>query len=399
MVSHSRALAEAAMTLAEEMTDPDHRPAIRVAAGLDAQTFGTDAAAVSEAITEADSGDGVLVLLDLGSAVLSAEMALEFVDPQLAERVRVSGAPLVEGLVAAVVAAGAGADLETAAREAEQGLVAKAQHLSTDQGTVEAEPAQHDHGDGVDRPGRPGEGALTRVVPVSAPHGLHARPAARFVREVGSHPGVQVWVRNLDSGSGPVDGRSLTGIATLDARQGHSLEISASGPGAAGLLESLEALARSGFGDLAAPEGDARGGPSERPPSATDQATTTQTATAQTATTQTATGATFALEAAVGPAVLPAEPVHVEDYEQGDVAAELDALDRAVGQARRELTDLVARTTERVGRHEAAVFEAHLAILDDPALEDRVRVGIRAGESAPEALTTRSRSCASSSTG
>ena len=60
---------------------------IAIAAGLDETTFGTDAMAVSEAITSADSPDGVLVLLDLGSAVLSAELALEFVDPEAAGRV------------------------------------------------------------------------------------------------------------------------------------------------------------------------------------------------------------------------------------------------------------------------------------------------------------------------
>ena len=84
VVSHSRALGEAAAALAGEMVAEDARPAIEVAAGLDEHTFGTDAAAVAEAVGRADSPDGVLVLLDLGSAVLSAEMALEFVDPEVA---------------------------------------------------------------------------------------------------------------------------------------------------------------------------------------------------------------------------------------------------------------------------------------------------------------------------
>jgi len=229
VVSHSRALADAAVALASEMTDPDHRPSIKVAAGLDETTFGTDAAAVSEAITAADSGDGVLVLLDLGSAVLSAEMALEFLDPELAGRVRLSSAPLVEGLVGAAVAAGAGADLEAAAAEAEQGLVAKSQHL----GTGDVGPDSHREADAkpLQKAGEDQQSHYENVreMAVTAAHGLHARPAARFVRAVGAHPGVEVRVRNLDTGSGPVDGRSLTGIATLDARQGHTIEVSASG--------------------------------------------------------------------------------------------------------------------------------------------------------------------------
>lgn len=381
VVSHSRALAEAAVALAGEMTDPDHRPVIKVAAGLDAEIFGTDAAAVAEAIAEADSGDGVLVLLDLGSAVLSAEMALEFVDPEIAGRVRLSSAPLVEGLVGAAVAAGAGAGLDAAAAEAEQGLAAKSQHLGAGQavsGEEESAKARQEDEEGQGHPGKEwGESAVTRELSVSAPHGLHARPAARFVGAVAQHQGVQVRVRNIDTGSGPVDGRSLTGIATLDARQGHRIEVAASGAGATALLDALEVLARSGFGDLAPPEA---GGAQEQEPAPQPVLSTRSSA---------ATGPTYALEAAVGPVVLPEEPVSLADYEPGDVETELAALDRALGQARRELTGLVARTAERVGAPEAAVFEAHLAMLDDPSLDDPVRAGIRAGQGAPQALSER----------
>ena len=54
VVSHSRALADAAVGLAEEMVAAEARPGIRVAAGLDETTFGTDAAVIAEAITDVD---------------------------------------------------------------------------------------------------------------------------------------------------------------------------------------------------------------------------------------------------------------------------------------------------------------------------------------------------------
>ncbi len=73
VVSHSHALATAAVGMATEMVADGKRPVIALAAGLDETTFGTDAVAVSEAIAAAESADGVLVLVDLGSAVLSAE--------------------------------------------------------------------------------------------------------------------------------------------------------------------------------------------------------------------------------------------------------------------------------------------------------------------------------------
>lgn len=98
VVCHSRALAHAARDLALEMAPADHRPVVEVAAGLDDGRTGTDASAIQQAVVRADDangGDGVLVLLDLGSAVLSAEMAVEMLEPGLAARVGLTPAPLI----------------------------------------------------------------------------------------------------------------------------------------------------------------------------------------------------------------------------------------------------------------------------------------------------------------
>ncbi|KQS68341.1 dihydroxyacetone kinase phosphoryl donor subunit DhaM [Modestobacter sp. Leaf380] len=128
VVSHSRALADAAVELARQML-PGRELAIEVAAGMDDGSLGTDAVAVSEAITAADSGEGVVVLMDLGSAVLSAETALELLDDDVSDRVTLSAAPLVEGLVGAVVVAAGGATRDQVAREAERGLAPKQAQL------------------------------------------------------------------------------------------------------------------------------------------------------------------------------------------------------------------------------------------------------------------------------
>jgi PTS hybrid protein len=129
VVSHSRALAEAAVVLARGML-PGRELAVEVAAGDVDGGLGTDATAIAEAITAADSGDGVVVLMDLGSAVLSAETALELVDDDVRERVVLSPAPLVEGLVGATVTAAAGADRAQVAAEALRGLAPKQAHLT-----------------------------------------------------------------------------------------------------------------------------------------------------------------------------------------------------------------------------------------------------------------------------
>jgi dihydroxyacetone kinase phosphotransfer subunit len=129
VVSHSRPLARAAVELAEQMVPAD-KPPVRIAAGLDETTLGTDAAAVSSAIEELSDCPGILVLVDLGSSILSAEMAREFIDPELAAKVRISPGPLVEGLVVAVVTASTGADLDAVAAETANALQPKQQQLS-----------------------------------------------------------------------------------------------------------------------------------------------------------------------------------------------------------------------------------------------------------------------------
>jgi len=128
VVSHSRPLAEAAVALARQML-PGAEVAVEVAAGTEDGGLGTDAAAISAAITAADSGDGVVVMMDLGSAVMSAETALEFLDDEVRDRVVLSPGPLVEGLVGAVVVASGGADRERVATEALRGLAPKQAHL------------------------------------------------------------------------------------------------------------------------------------------------------------------------------------------------------------------------------------------------------------------------------
>lgn len=131
IVSHSRELAEAAVGLATGLV-PGMDVRVEVAAGLEDGGLGTDATAVMEAIERADDGSGVLVLADLGSGIMSAETALELLEPEVAERVRLSPAPLVEGLAGAYSAAGIGRDLDAVAAEAEGAVEAKREQVSAD---------------------------------------------------------------------------------------------------------------------------------------------------------------------------------------------------------------------------------------------------------------------------
>ncbi len=110
IVSHSHKIAEGVSELADQMTQ--QRVRVIPAGGVDDETIGTNAERIHDAILRADTGDGVLVLLDLGSAVMSAQLAVEMLPPDAQARVQLSEAPLVEGAIIAAVEASLGHDLD-----------------------------------------------------------------------------------------------------------------------------------------------------------------------------------------------------------------------------------------------------------------------------------------------
>ena len=92
------------------MAGPDVR-LVAVGGAADG-TLGTDADAIAVAIVAADGGVGVVVLCDLGSAIIATDTALELLGSEAASRVRVSGGPIVEGTVVAAVQASIGQGLD-----------------------------------------------------------------------------------------------------------------------------------------------------------------------------------------------------------------------------------------------------------------------------------------------
>lgn len=100
LVSHSRTLVEGLSHFVQQVAG---EIPIACAGGTADGRLGTDATAVAAAIDRVWSPDGVLVLVDLGSSVLSTEMALELMPPERSQGVQLSGAPLVEGAVVAAM--------------------------------------------------------------------------------------------------------------------------------------------------------------------------------------------------------------------------------------------------------------------------------------------------------
>jgi dihydroxyacetone kinase phosphotransfer subunit len=116
LVSHSRQLAEGVRELAAQMTQGKVK--IAVAGGTADGRLGTDASAILLAIEEVRGPEGVLILVDLGSAVLSTQMAIEQLPDGNGGRVLLSNAPFVEGAVIAAVEASIDSDLDAVAAAA-----------------------------------------------------------------------------------------------------------------------------------------------------------------------------------------------------------------------------------------------------------------------------------------
>jgi phosphoenolpyruvate---glycerone phosphotransferase subunit DhaM len=115
VVSHSSELAEGLAALAAQMAGPEVR--IEPAGGLPDGSLGTDEDRVRAAIKAADQGSGVVILGDLGSAILTVRHVLE---RRANGHVRLVDAPIVEGAIAAAVTASANMPLEDVARSAEE---------------------------------------------------------------------------------------------------------------------------------------------------------------------------------------------------------------------------------------------------------------------------------------
>ncbi|CDO27480.1 phosphoenolpyruvate--protein phosphotransferase [Mycolicibacterium porcinum] len=347
VVSHSRPLARAAVELAQEMLH-GNQIQIAVAAGLDESTFGTDAAEILDAVTAVDSGDGVVVLMDLGSAVLSAELALELLNKDARARTVLCPAPLVEGLVVAAVAAAGGAPPADVAAEAAEALAGKIAHLG---------PASHER-----PPGEPdGPGELTGSFVVANPHGLHARPAARLAGEV-RHRDAHVRIRNRRTESAWIDAGSLSKIATLGVRCGDEVDVRASGPQAAETLEHILALAARNFDESTADT-------APQPVPVTAHAPI---------------GAGPGL--GIGPARSPRlATLAVPDNPADEPEAEWRRLGSAIDEVRSAITSVRDLTAREVGEAEASIFDAHRLLLDDEALTGAAQARITQGHNAAAA--------------
>ncbi|GGL69712.1 hypothetical protein GCM10009706_05090 [Curtobacterium citreum] len=234
VVSHSAAIATGTVELARQMAAD---VPMFAAGGTEDGGIGTSFEAITAGFEELGAADAVVVLCDLGSAYLTTDTALDFLDDDARPRVSAPGAPGAGGGGPAAVPAQRGGDVDAV-------LAAAATAAAS-----EAEASSASRADG-DQPGGAGPGvgaasvddvAASSTVELVNESGLHARPAAEFVKTATKH---EATVR-----VNGVDAKSLLAIMALALPKGATVTIEATGADAQDAVDALTALVRSGFSE------------------------------------------------------------------------------------------------------------------------------------------------------
>ena len=351
IVSHSAQLANGVAELAGQMTQ-GATPIAAAGGGVD-NILGTSAEKIQAAIQAVDGPDGVLVLLDLGSAILSAEMALELLNSEQ-QHVMLSFAPLVEGAIAAAIEASLGHTLgevkqaaeKTANVEQLQLLKPLSSAYEEAEAAVPPPPAQSD--------------VREMQLTLTNPTGLHARPASLFVQTAGRYDArIEVLGRGRQA-----EATSIIGVLALGIRKGDTITLRASGKEAEVALEVLRDLNLANFYETT-PEAEPQQDVDKHPELPVSQQTR-----------DTWRGITTSPGVAIGPALLyTSTNLTLSKVERRTIAgeqitAEQERLRHALNTAASELQALIASLQQSIGKSEAAIFEAQALMLQDPALSE-----------------------------
>lgn len=323
IVSHSARLGEGVGELARQMLIGGNCK-IAVAAGIDDphNPIGTDAVKVMNAIESVADADQVVVMMDIGSALLSAETALELLAPEIAAKVRLCAAPLVEGTLAAVVSAAGGADVDKVIDDAMNALDAKREQLGLPPSTPSALSAPLSATDSE---------AHALAVVVKNRNGLHVRPASRLVQTLSAFRANMLLEKNGKC----VIPESINQVALLQVRCNDTLRLIAKGEDADAALAAFRQLAEENFGEPA----------DETPITAP------------------------VISPVMGKAVYytPALPENAFTP-AADAGEELSRLRNAINLTLLDLITLTAKAEARGFADLAAIFSGHHTLLDDPEL-------------------------------
>ena len=334
LVSHSEKLAQGLKDMVLQMTHRDLSVEIASGTSVEDAPLGTDPTKVLLAMEKAEQGDGVIVFMDVGSALMSAETAYDLLSDDQQKNVYLSPAPIIEGTIIAAVQAALGSDLQKVADEADQAAGAKRKQLGFDDAPVNSSDILTPKY----LPKREDSEEKTIVIPNKL--GLHARPAARIVQTLEKYT-ASLW---LLRGADVVSAKSLNQIAMLAIKQGEKVTFRAAGVDAKDALAAIETLAKNNFGDEDLPDYSLREALANGD------------------------GIPVSSGAAFGPVVIWHTEMPVVNLTiSEDPNAEIVRLAEAIAVARIDLGELERTTASNVdSAAEAEFFALHAMLLDDP---------------------------------
>jgi phosphocarrier protein FPr len=357
VVSHSEMLANGVVELANQMTQG--RCKIAAAGGIDdpENPIGTDTIRIMMAIEEVYDDSGVVVMMDMGSALLSTETALELIDPEMAEKVALCSAPIVEGTMAASVAASADLPIAAVLEEAAGSLSAKKEHLGETEEAATQESAIE-----------VGDDALVFNWTVLNPHGLHARPAASIVGAMAKFESDIL----LERAGTQVNAKSLNSIAKLGVKLNDEIRILVSGKDAQNAIDAFSALANDHFGESV-----------DHVEEAVSEEAKPEVAKVE--------GAISGISVCDGIAIgqilgLESAMPEVPERPFSNEADEIARFSQAVANVEASLKQQEAEAEKTLGKEHAEIFGAHAMMITDPELLEMVQEEIKAGAIAEAAL-------------
>lgn len=351
IVSHSNELAESLREMALQVGKSV--VPIASAGGVDDANdpIGTDAVKILHAIEEVYSSDGVLVFMDMGSAVLSTETALDLLDKEKKKKIKLSGAPLVEGVISAVVQSASGLGIEEIMDEADKAIIPKRNQLGLQKQQVSGKKQKSDHSE---------ENILKNKYRLKNTLGLHARPAAQIVKTISLHD-ASASVRNITRDSSFVNAKSMNSLITLNARQNDEVEVMTSGPESSELQSKLTSLFQKNFGESTAP--------AKKQSFSTKKHKIPSSGIVE----------GIPISAGIGIGEIYQHVLKlpdVSDEQATNTEHELKQLEKALNGVTEDLDYIIESSRKKFGDDEAAIFEAHKLLVKDPELLGKVRVSI-----------------------
>lgn len=356
IVSHSARLAEGVLELVDQMVQGAVPMALAGGADIPEAPVGTDpvkVAAAIESLLARNDVSSVLVLMDLGSAIMSAEAALDFLPDAMRERVFLCEAPLVEGALAAAVRSKIGGSLAQVNADARSALGAKLEQLAAWQRWL---PLPDDGAEGA-AGAVTGESTAELTIVIPNRLGLHARPAARLVTLTAQFDARVTLTHNGRT----VPATSMNQVVTLGALQKDVVIVRATGEQAFAALEAIESLALDNFGDRI---------DVTEPTEIIAAAITVEDGDALA-------GVPASEGVAVGPAFwLKIMAVDTEERTIADTAAERKRLKGAIAAVVEQLRTLRADLNRTAGPTEAGIFDAQILMITDSDLSESAQQAI-----------------------